>query len=293
MNTLYIIGNGFDLHHNLQTSYCDFHRYIKKNNKDLQNTLEEYFDFKIRNDKLWENFEEDLATFDSRSFFDKNNHIDVMDESFRRNFMFGLEDDLKEQTEQLISDIRIAFGDWLNSIDIESTSKKLPITQNAFFINFNYTLVLEHVYKIQEENILHIHGDINNDSELLIFGHNIVMEEEPELDEDGNSSRTLYTDSESAAKHPFHEFYKPVPNIISENSKAFKLASNVKNIFILGHSLNQIDIPYFKEIIIHTNNPLWNVSYYNNDERKRHLSVLNQIGIPNELIKMLRLKDYK
>ena len=40
MKTLYIIGNGFDLHHNLPTQYSDFSKYIQEKNVELYNTIE-------------------------------------------------------------------------------------------------------------------------------------------------------------------------------------------------------------------------------------------------------------
>ena len=43
--------------------------------------------------------------------------------------------------------------------------------EDSFFINFNYTDVLEGLYKILEERVLHIHGR-SSKSEHLIYGHN-------------------------------------------------------------------------------------------------------------------------
>ena len=50
---LYIIGNGFDLHHGLKSRYWDFKLYLENKDKDLLEKLEEYFS----SDSLWSDFE--------------------------------------------------------------------------------------------------------------------------------------------------------------------------------------------------------------------------------------------
>ncbi|MCB8999333.1 MAG: hypothetical protein H6540_04595 [Bacteroidales bacterium] len=46
---LYIIGNGFDIHHGIKSKYSDFKDYVEKNDKVLFDSLEKYFN----QDELW------------------------------------------------------------------------------------------------------------------------------------------------------------------------------------------------------------------------------------------------
>ncbi len=128
MNTLYIIGNGFDRYHNLPTGYNDFHQFVIKNYPNLENTFEEYFKLSTKlnadNKKLWADFENDLSTFNWKTFFDEKNQIDVLDDSFRPSFIYGLEDDLEQETDILISSIREAFEDWLTDFKFRINQKK-------------------------------------------------------------------------------------------------------------------------------------------------------------------------
>ena len=289
METMYIIGNGFDLYHNLPTSYNDFHRHVTTNYNDLENIFEEYFNLNRGENLLWTNFEENLGSFNWKSFFDDNNHLDISDDDFRPSFAYGLEDDLIQQTDELKTDISDAFQDWLDTIDISSSEKRLEFSKDSTFINFNYTLILEEIYKIDPDKILHIHGDIINNPGELIFGHNATMKETPELDENGDSTRTMFTDSESAAKSLFHSFYKPVEEIIGTNLNTFELLTNIKNIFVLGHSLNPIDIPYFKQISSRSKNAQWNVTYYHTSEKRKNLSTLTEMGISPKNIRLFQL----
>jgi len=70
---LYIIGNGFDCFHDLPTEYVHFHRFLKKNFPDLEEQLNQYFDFKVNKDKLWSDFETDLGTFNFDMFYNETN----------------------------------------------------------------------------------------------------------------------------------------------------------------------------------------------------------------------------
>ena len=73
---LYIIGNGFDLHHGLASTYRDFEKYVRNNNNKLYSRLQLYFDY----DYLWSHFEAVLAKIDvhaiqieSKDFIDNLN----------------------------------------------------------------------------------------------------------------------------------------------------------------------------------------------------------------------------
>ena len=292
MNTLYIIGNGFDRKHDLPTQFEDFHKYVMENRKELERDFEEYFRLGKSEEHLWTNFEKDLETFDWKSFYHAHCNIDINEDSFKPSLFYSLEDDLKEQTDRLTDSIREAFESWIENIDIESVNCILTIEDNSFFITFNYTLLLERVYKIPNDRILHIHGDIEyQQNDKLIFGHNSILEEEPELDENGDSNRTISSGSESASKYPFYALQKPVKEIIEENKKQFECLSTIKKVIVLGHSLNKIDIPYFKEIIGNTNDVKYEVSYHTDWEKENHPLTLQGIGIDKNNIKMIIFND--
>ncbi|MBB4373742.1 hypothetical protein GGD63_006570 [Bradyrhizobium sp. cir1] len=60
--TLYIIGNGFDLHHGIQSSYRAFGEYLKAVDHATYQVAERYFHV---NAAFWREFEARLAHFDS------------------------------------------------------------------------------------------------------------------------------------------------------------------------------------------------------------------------------------
>jgi len=61
-NTLYIIGNGFDLHHGIQSSFRAFGEYLRDPDRATYNVLERYFDV---DSEFWGEFEEQLVDRDA------------------------------------------------------------------------------------------------------------------------------------------------------------------------------------------------------------------------------------
>ena len=290
MTKLYIIGNGFDKHHKLPTNYYDFHQFVITNYSDVENLFEEYFQLRINENNLWSDFENDLESFKWNDFYAEKNHINLFNENFKPSLIYDLEDNLKQETDELVHEIKLAFGNWLNQINLKTVNKSIEIEKEAFFLNFNYTFTLEEIYKIPSELIYHIHGDIKNNLDSLIFGHNKELNGIPEFSKNGYSNRTLFTDSENMAKYPFYAFQKPVNEIIYKNKNYFKSIKNVNEIIVLGHSLNSIDIPYFIEIMKYVkNNAIWKVSFYNEEEKKSHQTTLEKIGIEKCNIKLINL----
>lgn len=64
---LNIVGNGFDLHHQIKSGYSDFGKYVREVDRDLYDTFEEYFLF----DGNWSNLEETLAYIDADLLLEK------------------------------------------------------------------------------------------------------------------------------------------------------------------------------------------------------------------------------
>ncbi|NHQ61172.1 hypothetical protein G9409_11380 [Chlorobium sp. BLA1] len=274
MTTLYIIGNGFDLYHGLPTSYSEFYAFAKK---DL-NELEETFYLKLDEIEPWGGFENKLGEYDWQLVYDVHNDIDVMDDSFRPSMAFGLEDELTEVTDNLVSKIEEQFHFWIDSIDVKGASRRLNLDSNGIYLSFNYTPTLQCVYGISDNQINHIHGSVSG-SERLVYGHTETMAETPELEENGDSNRTMFTDAENAAKYPFHAFRKPVEQIIANNEHwCLELKGRIDRVVVIGHSLN-IDLPYFKKINDVVSGVPWIVSYHTEDEQKKHMLTLRSIGL--------------
>lgn len=276
MITLYVIGNGFDLHHKLPTSYS----YFYQENNELLDGLSNYFP-NSHDETPWHNFEENLGKYDAEIIFSECNHLDIGDEKFKLSMLYGLEDELAEQTKNIVSDLQDAFSEWINSIEIDPDKivERLNLEPNSSYLSFNYTTTLEKIYDIPKDSILYIHGCAERYDDL-IFGHGLNIDEDPQFDEDGESLRTPFSDAISSSRYPLSALKKPVVDIINKNSIFFSSLSNLERVLIIGHSISRVDHPYFIKIKENvSNNCKWVVSYYSDEEKEEHMKNLSACGI--------------
>jgi hypothetical protein len=252
MTKLYVVGNGFDLWHGLPTGYDQFYAFAK----EMLDELEWFYSLNVNDTGPWCDFENALGCFEWSQFYEFHNHIDVTSDSFKPSLVYGLEDDITEQADHLVEGIRETFRDWIAGIDISVANQKLEFPHGANFITFNYTSTLQTVYGISDERVLHIHGRADVFDEL-VFGHGESMYEEPELDERGESNRTMFSDAEGAAKYPFYALQKPVKEVLEKNGYWFDSLANISEIVVIGHSLNKIDLPYFKRLAESMPKAMW------------------------------------
>jgi hypothetical protein len=66
--TLYVVGNGFDLHHGIRSAYKDFGGFVKAHDSESYGLIESYFDV---DDEFWSHFEARLADFDADTLIEK------------------------------------------------------------------------------------------------------------------------------------------------------------------------------------------------------------------------------
>lgn len=286
MSTLYIIGNGFDLWHKLPTSYSDFYNFAK----DTLDKLENYYSFDLNEHQPWHNFETALGAFDADSFFDFHNEVDITSDDFRPRDVYGLEDELTEQTDIHVSIIREAFNEWISSIDISEASRKMEFAPNSKFITFNYTSTLQTIYGIEQARVFHIHGRADTHDEL-IFGHGRTIFETPEFDEDGESTRHIFSDAEGAAMYPLYALKKPVDDVLSKNESYFEKLADINEVFIIGHSLNSIDRPYFQRINKFAKAAEWTICCYSEAERQSLVQRLIDSGVNQKQIKTIMYEE--
>jgi len=271
MKVLYILGNGFDLWHGLPTSYGHFYDQAAQSLDELEEYFVQYNDLSIP----WSDFENNLGDYDWQTLFQEQELPDFESDNFRPS---------------MVSDITNEFETWLNTIEVSSVNPKISFESDSIFLSFNYTSTLQSVYGIDSARINHIHGNVDN-HEPLIFGHCETREEESEIDEEGNSNRTMLSDAESAARHPFYAFQKPVERVLESITSWMNTLGDIDAFVILGHSLNRVDIPYFKKILEINNRANWVVSCYSQNDYQAHRETLTQISIPTENIHTCSLDD--
>jgi hypothetical protein len=280
MNKLVIIGNGFDLAHGLKTSYNHFIEYLVeeqfKSNKfesaftlgggienirELKNEIINGNDFIYQNfknkfirDLIWEfslkywcdienKYFELLNTTDNISYFFKDPKTLNSEFEILKNYLVEY---LKEQEKNVKA--------------LESYKKMIALvdSKETTILNFNYTDTLKKLYlnEINESNVIHIHGELSNPKNPIIFGYAANDEESRELIKKGDNEYMR-----NIKKH----LYKR-----TENEK--KLTNYLKgtkdiNVTILGHSCGLSDKLILNQILNDENVKSVNIFYYEEYEQ--------------------------
>ncbi|WP_424409717.1 bacteriophage abortive infection AbiH family protein [Pasteurella sp. PK-2025] len=278
MNTLIIIGNGFDLAHNLPTTYFDFEKFLSQNEKyqDFYNKLTKY----ISPDILWSSFEdalgcldEDMLQDDCTTFLQSYGDEDWSD-SGHGDYQYMIQEELS-----FSSKIPIYLKEWIEKVDQDYPCEKinLPIKfdNNSLFISFNYTLTLEKAYGIKKENIIYIHENINSQNELITGHDNKKSYSFTEYDYEGD---IRVIEGKQIINEYFESTFKNTDSISNNYMNFFESLGNINKVIILGHSLSKIDRHYFK--IIKNNiskDANWIISYHT--EKNNISDFINEINI--------------
>lgn len=304
---IYYIGNGFDLSHNLNTSYLDFKEYFKKNNEKYYNKFAdlyglrkivgydhdggaEYEDDNEEIRQLWSDFENTLGKIDygfiEAKFVERSIASDKTDSEFEGIFDPDLEwkkDIYIENMDlyELYKPLQETFISWVNSIEKTkcpsapkySPNPLYPIhNKNSLFIVFNYTHTLQKMYNIDDDNIIYPHGESNT---TPIFGHGDkeiarkILKHEIEDADDRYILNWISEYLENTLKN-VDSYLKDVEFFFNFNN----ISDENIIIKVIGCSFGKIDLQYFEQ----ANNlfPLakWEIGYFSEADFSRIIEFL-------------------
>ncbi len=275
IDKLYIIGNGFDLHHGLKTSYADFRNYAKKGSY-LWNLLSDIYGDAIYEDMWWCNFEEMLGVVDYRHLMNSRNGTPL-------GFM--------KARNLLKGSLPPLFGSWIKKIGCNvEPDNSLEIETDSMFFSFNYTLLLEKVYGVKEENVWHIHNSVKRPDDIIV-GHDSDYRDifiQMNNSRDKNSEEFIRMDFAQMINEEVAKGAKKVKERIIENEERFyNQYSSIKHFVVMGFSLNDIDLPYIEEMIKVNKNISdadWLLYYHQKGEEEKMITKLLSLGIRREKI---------
>ncbi len=240
-DVLYIIGNGFDIAHGINSKYTDFERWCINNKKDVA-----IFESLFSNRKnFWCDIESELGDYDEKAILDFCKPDEEFDFEHSLSSSARVEDAPMAILKPALDDLRNFFVEWVNSIDLSGVIQSFNLYKNANYITFNYTETLESIYNIPSEKVLHIHGSRLLHDNNYIFGHDNKKSNNPDYSKLPIFEENAYL----SILEYMNAFEKPINKIISANSYFFNKFRNTKVVYVLGHSLSQIDIPYFKHLL--------------------------------------------
>lgn len=285
--TLYIIGNGFDLAHDIKSSYKNYKEYYLSR-KDVEKGFDIEMIFR-KAEGDWSNIEEAIGEYDA----DELRETIEPDEDAEEDD-FTKQDELKSSCLQhffrnTINALRTLFKEWVDRIDIrvKSKDKQYKFNNDDLFITFNYTEVLETIYGIPKSNICYIHGRRRVDEEY-IFGHN---NEQPTITIPKEQDYIGYIDIKKEVIDTMNDFVKPYEKCLKTLNHYIKSAK-IEKVIVHGHSLGSVDMVYLEKIveIIGPHIP-WQIDYYNEDEIDKIYKIKGELVLKNVRVRCVDDKN--
>ena len=293
MKHLYIIGNGFDIYTGLATRYADFRLWLENNYPFISENLQAVYDIDV---EWWNDFEVQLGQLDIKEYVKRftppaKSLDEIMEEVERRkkleekyesDMLPGYPDSYCAKCLRGMLDVlHYCFEKWIEDQHrVIINPQYLRIEKDdSFFINFNYTDVLEMLYEIPEERILHIHGRLTR-RERLIYGHNMFLSGSSM---DYNEDKVCF-ELNTYHKNPYEHIYK--------HEELNEVVKDVEYVYIYGFSFSTIDEDYidwvFKNV---SSRSKWEVSWFTNEDKNRiDRFVLGHWGLKDRL-KIIRLEE--
>ena len=301
---LYIIGNGFDQHHDIRCGFEDFMKWVKKNDAGLFFKLTQVYNSAWEYN-WWRDFENSLAQLNISYYANKKGNLYdpeyIKEGSIEEKTEFTSRKVI-EEFDCIKDSLRHDFQKWLSeAYEKRPQEKKIQFpSEGSIFLTFNYTKTLEDIYEIDAKRVYHIHGVID-DKDSMVVGHGLGEEElndmlkchEPRIGEVWNKKLNMLTRIQLVT--PKHKdlatlsslesivsLKKDVEGCIEKNQQFFNEILDVERIYVYGFSFSSIDMPYLEKIIRRTKPEThWVISWYSQDDRRRLMDFVIRYDIQN------------
>lgn len=277
---LYIIGNGFDLAHGLPTNYQDYCDYLVKHDETWFISMLEYYFGNVSqhpHNILWSHLEKALGIYNVNDIYDYLKEGHSLDEDHVQQYVDEVEAEVQYHFVEICHKFNETFTNWCRSIDLTCAKRpnSFSFVDDDLFLTFNYTDTLEKVYGLDELQILHIHGRASK-GEKLIVGHNNPAKMPLGIVDDFLDNTTNIR----AIVETINNLVKKTDRIIAENQTFFTRLAGVDEVMVYGHSIEDVDMPYFEKVKQNVdNNANWKFSYHKENEVDNKNNVAKQLGI--------------
>lgn len=298
VDTLILIGNGFDIWQNLDTSYKSFERYYEAHLDEVLKRfhLKKYIKYNDDGTIAVDSEGNTITYSDVELFYGDPFKPQKLDHTFwwnletsmdkiddqQINYFFGRDGvkNIKRCAENAQKILKEMFRDWVATIQISDEISKYAFGDNVLFVNFNYTDTLLKRFGVEEVNEFHIHG-VANDKESIIVGHATHPEYPYE------PLRLFKNRPRMEGLYYIEEFLYNSDKHIEDNYMKLQMfcglhgarIENIKKIFVLGLGFGDADLGYIKHLIYETQGISEEPEAYLGKEEKAYLDSLDQDGI--------------
>ena len=285
--TFYVIGNGFDCHYGLKTSYFHFKKFLLDNGYgELVHRVDTLFwerGYSPYEIEYWSDFENMLTVFGQLYADDIYN--EAMDNAETDDDRAGYWDSPAWNVgfyNQYIKVLKEQFDLWINEMDVTIEPDHYFCPEcGDFVLNFNYTPTIERNFDIKGTQILHIHGTTDQE---IILGHNeyqdpdlfSVIEDEDSDYRDVTTRKAVNDVLEQASV----QYFKNSSELLMRHAHVFENIVNYDRVIFMGLSCGDQDSIYVQEIVKHAKQIVF---YYHGDTAKENMEYfVNSLDIPVE-----------
>ena len=308
MEHLYVVGNGFDIHHNIPSRYVDFKSWLENNDNSTYSKLNECLGVWPEDDIWWNDFETNLGDVSGVKEYTENvafeNRPNYASDDYRDRDLYDAEVEVENDLGGLIDCLKYGFQQWASQLPYGEDGTELKIErENSVFLTFNYSLTLENLYGITSKQIVHIHG-VCDDWKSIEVGHGRSYQDiRNEFDD--NASGVSFVDPEDIIEEDFSTtrakdaaasavcgIRKDVKGIIERHKVFFDSLQDVEYVHIYGFSFAETDLPYLDAVFASLNPDRLHieVSWFSDRDRKRIEMYLDKMSLLDKL-SLVRLKD--
>lgn len=229
---------------------------------------------------LWSDIEKALGEYDETAIYEYCRPEEVSDDELEHHTrtLAAREDSPDWIFKPVLDEFLVAFRNWVDSIDISPAKPDINLKPNSRYLTFNYTETLEKIYGIPPRNILHIHGSRVVKGSDYIIGHNNIR---PAI---RHASPTDYFGVDQTTKnkiiHWMNDLHKDTTRIIHRNDPFFRSLNTIKHVEVIGHSLHEVDWPYFEKVHNSVDpHAQWNFHYHTDSDKMRILEFCEHCGV--------------
>ena len=255
--TFYVIGNGFDLHYGLKTTYSNFKVFLLENGYwELVSKVDQLFfergNFSPEDIDTWSKFEDMLQVF---NYLDADEIYDeAMDDAETDDDRAGYWDSPSWNVgyyNEYIQVLKQQFDSWIRGFNTHIVPDQYFRPQKGdFVLTFNYTTTIEDSFHPVNYDIAHIHGTVGQN---LVLGHNdnqkpdtfVIIEDEDSNYRDTTTKKAVNDVLELAAV----QYFKNSERILSEYAGVFSSIPLYDKVVIMGLSCGPQDSMYVREIL--------------------------------------------
>ena len=229
---------------------------------------------------LWADIETALGEYREEEIFDYCKPDEEIDYDHMMRSVAAIEDAPDWLFKPILDDFLNSFTDWVNSIDISQARQQLQLEPQSRYLTFNYTETLEKVYGTPADNILHIHGSRVVKGGAYIMGHNNIKPDD--LYDTLNGELYFEQDTKNKIIGWMNELHKDTSSIIRHNATFFRSLSGITHVVVIGHSVNEVDWPYFDEVNKNIGpNAQWQFHSHLSEDKERIEAYIAHSGIVN------------